>query len=44
MVLFATSHGKQPCDGIGGTIKRLDSRKSLQQESILTPDEMFNFC
>ena len=21
--LFATSHGKSPCDGIGGTIKRL---------------------
>ena len=21
--IFATSHGKQPCDGIGGTVKRL---------------------
>lgn len=27
---FATSHGKSPCDGIGGTVKRLVARASLQ--------------
>ena len=27
---FATSHGKSPCDGIGGTIIKLTARKSLQ--------------
>lgn len=26
---FATSHGKGPCDGLGGTIKRLAARASL---------------
>ena len=44
---FATSHGKQPRDGIGGTVKRLASKKSLQQENdnhILTPSQMFKFC
>ena len=28
---FATSHGKGPCDGIGGTVKRLATRASLQR-------------
>lgn len=28
---FATSHGKGACDGIGGTVKRLASRASLQR-------------
>ena len=28
---FATSHGKSPCDGIGGTVKRLVARASLQR-------------
>ena len=44
---FATSHGKSPCDGIGGTVKRLTPRASLQrpsQEQILTADDMFAFC
>ena len=26
---FATSHRKSPCDGIGGTIKRLATKASL---------------
>ena len=26
---FATSHGKGPCDGIGGTVKRLATKASL---------------
>ena len=29
--VFATSHGKSPCDGIGGTVKRLETRASLQR-------------
>ena len=44
---FATSHGKSPCDGIGGTLKRLAARASLQRtktEQILTPLDMFTFC
>lgn len=28
---FATSHGKSPCDGIGGTIKREATKASLQR-------------
>jgi len=28
---FATSHGKGPCDGVGGTVKRLAARTSLQK-------------
>ena len=46
---FATSHGKGPCDGIGGTIKRLARRKSLQcvnnsKEDIQTPQALFEFA
>ena len=44
---FATSHGKGPCDGLGGTLKRLAARASLQrpyENQILTPIEFFNFC
>ena len=46
-VFFATSHGKQPCDGIGGTVKRLNRLASLGRatsDQILTPTTMFNFC
>ena len=41
---FATSHGKSPCDGIGGTVKRLAARASLQaatRDQILTPEQLF---
>jgi hypothetical protein len=44
---FATSHGKSPCDGIGGTIKRLTARASLQRTSadqITTTEQMVEFC
>ena len=44
---FATSHGKSPCDGIGGTVKQLVTRASLQRpisNQILTADKMFEFC
>ena len=43
---FPTSHGKGPCDGIGGTLKRLASRASLQKinNPIRTPRELFNWA
>ena len=43
---FATSHGNSPCDGIGGTVKRLVARASLQNpinNQILTPRDMYNW-
>ena len=46
-IFFATSHGKSPCDGIGGTVKRLTARASLQRpldKQILSVDKMFEFC
>ena len=44
---FATSHGKGPCDGLGGTVKRLVARASLQRptaDQILTPVAFYDFC
>lgn len=44
---FATSHGKNACDGIGGTVKRIVSKASLQRvnaEPITTPLQMFDYC
>ena len=44
---FATSHVKSPCDGIGGTVKQLVTRASLQRPvscQILTADKMYEFC
>ena len=41
---FATSHGKSPCDGIGGTIKREAANSSLRTvitNQILTPEQLF---
>ena len=32
---FATSHGKSPCGGLGGTVKRLTARASLQRPLII---------
>ena len=46
-VFFANSHGKQPCDGIGGTVKRLVSNASLKCDlkyQILSPVIYFNFA
>ena len=43
---FATSHGKNACDGVGGTIKCLAARASLQRavsDQILTPKQLFEF-
>ena len=46
-IFFATSHGKSPCDGLGGTAKRLTTRASLQRtidNQITCAQEMFDFC
>ena len=31
MAFFETSHGKGPCNGVGGTVKRLAARASLRK-------------
>ena len=44
---FATSHGKNACDGIGGTIKQMAAYASLQQSVIrqlLLPKSLFEFA
>ena len=46
-VFFATSHGKSPCDGISGTVKRVLCQKSLKQITtgqILDVNLMCSFC
>jgi len=40
---FGTSHGKSPCDGVGGTVKRLATRASLQGAIITTPRELYDW-
>ena len=47
MVFFVTSHGKSTFDGVGGTVKRLTARASLQRpfnDQVLSAQEMFTFC
>ena len=41
---FTTSHGKGPCDGIGGTVKLLVYHASLQMNKILNINEMVDWC
>uniref|UniRef100_A0A6P7GVN1 Uncharacterized protein LOC114343446 n=1 Tax=Diabrotica virgifera virgifera TaxID=50390 RepID=A0A6P7GVN1_DIAVI len=44
---FASSHGKNACDGIGGTTKRAVTQASLKRpynNQILTAEEMYKFC
>ena len=44
---FATSHGKGPCDGLGGTVKRLAARASLQRaydHQIMTPRQLYEWA
>lgn len=44
---YATSHGKGPCDGIGGTVKRKAARASLSKEYekfITTPLELYEWA
>ena len=43
----ATSHGKGACDGLGGTVKRLAARESLQrpyEEQIITPFQLYEWA
>ena len=43
----ATSHGKGTCDGVGGTVKRLAARASLQRpydQQIMTPRQLFEWA
>jgi hypothetical protein len=43
----ATAHGKGPCDGIGGTVKRLAAKASLQRpydNQILTPIQLYEWA
>ena len=45
--VFATSPRKGPCDSVGGTLKRLFSRASLQRSSkkqILSPRALLKFA
>lgn len=44
---FATSHGKGPCDAIGGTLKRMAKRASLARDcgnTITTPKELYDWA
>ena len=44
---FFCHHGKNACDGVGGTIKRLAVHASLQcpfSNQILTPKQLFDFA
>ena len=44
---FATSHGKNACDGVGGTIKRLAASASLQRaihNQILNTHQLYDFA
>lgn len=43
---FPTAHGKGACDGVGGTVKRLAARASLQlspDRQIITPQGLFEW-
>lgn len=44
---FATSHGKGPSDGLGGTLKRLATRASLQSPisgQIQSPEDLYTWA
>ena len=44
---FATSHGKGPCDKLGGTVKRLAAMASLQKtqnDQIQTPQQLYDWA
>lgn len=43
----ATAHGKGPCDGVGGSVKRLAARASLQrpyENQIQTPYQLYEWA
>ena len=44
---FATSHGKSPCDGVGGMVKRALTQASLKRPTanqILSTEAAYEFC
>lgn len=44
---FATAHGKRPCDRVGGTVKRMAARASLQlstERQITTPCDLYDWA
>ena len=41
---WATCHGKNACDGVGGTVKRLARRASRQLSFIMTPLDLYNWA
>lgn len=41
---FGTAHGKGPSDGLGGTLKRLATRASLQGTVIQTPKQLYDWA
>lgn len=44
---FASSHGKNACDGVGGTVKRLAALASLRMvynEQIMTPRQLYDWA
>jgi len=44
---FATSHGKGACNGVGGTVKRLTVKASLQRpydQQIMTPRQLYDWA
>ena len=46
-IFFATSHGKSPCDGIGGSVKHHAAKRILQRpmnNQILHYQAMLNLC
>ena len=46
MGCFATSHGKGPSDGVGGSVKRLAACASLQrpfENQIQTPEDLYKW-
>ena len=46
-IFFAISHGKSPCDGIGGSVKRHAAKISLRRpmnNEILNYQSMLNVC
>ena len=43
----ATAHGKGTCDGLGGTVKRLAARASLEKpynDQIMTPRQLYDWA
>ena len=46
-IFFAASHGKSPCDGVGGFVKHYVAKRSLQRplhDQILRYQSMLDLC